>query len=139
LYRFFSLTHDLTSRGHVHLFYEFNLTSSNISVFNDYHIELLRFQSLNIPFSQWKYHEEDEEVVWTYQGEDLTFEQHIADELIELERIMDFYRFSMHQGERDVTHLVLLGDNPYLQVMKERMNNFFEQKIMTLTTTDLSG
>lgn len=132
IYRYFLMTDKQFNKDNVYLFFELNLTSSNISIFQNHLIELLRYQLLNVTKEDWQPDEEHNPIEWTFTNETLSIDGQIEDQLSELERIMDFYQFSMHQGAKSITHLIILGDNPYVEDVKQRMEDRFNLTISQL-------
>lgn len=59
-------------------------------------------------------------IIWTFTGDDTQIEEQIHDFSIELERIINFYQFSVHKGQEQVTKLVVTGDHPHLDVYKKK-------------------
>lgn len=38
---------------------------------------------------------------------------------MELDRIMNFFRFSLHKGEKMIDEIIVMGDNPWLPIISE--------------------
>ena len=38
----------------------------------------------------------------------------LTDQVLELDRVMNFFKFSLHKGEKSVDDIIILGDNPLL-------------------------
>lgn len=120
--------------NNVYLMFELNLTSTNISIFHQHQIEFLRFQHLDIEANQWTAMEtEQEKLNWIYQGNQPQLMGTIEDQIRELDRIMNFYRYSLHRGEKVVTHIVLAGDYPQLEEVKQMIASEYNIPITLLS------
>ncbi|WP_027409468.1 type IV pilus biogenesis protein PilM [Anoxybacteroides tepidamans] len=53
----------------------------------------------------------------------------------EIERIMNFYRFSIHQGNEQITRLLLTGDHRYLSRIHEAMQERFDVPVERLSAS----
>lgn len=68
-------------------------------------------------------------------GDD-SLEEAISDALDVLERLFEFYRYSVMNGQGGVTEIVLTGDFPDLERLRERLNQRFVQPIHTLQVNE---
>ena len=48
---------------------------------------------------------------------------------MELERILNFYRFSFHKGEKSVDQIVLLGENPEMPYIKTQLEDTIDMPV----------
>lgn len=138
VYRTYLTKYPETSEDHVFLFIELNLISINYSIFHQHELEFLRYQSLNLPLADWTVTENENNIHWTFTGDETLLFNETADQLNEIERLMNFYRFSIHHGEKSVTNIVLLGDYPYLNDIKRQIINRYNLEVTVLTTDDLT-
>lgn len=120
----------------VYLFLEINLTSANLSIFSNHYMEFLRFQSLNVSPADWQ-PSHDELVDWTFTGDGAYLEGLIIDQINEIERIMNFYQYSIHQGQKAVTHIVLLGDLPHINDIRSGLYEQYTLPVITLSAGPL--
>ena len=102
---------------------EISLLSANISIFHNRLLEFHRYQSLNLTIDNW---EISEQTPYSYSFKESETYLHglIENLMTEIERLMNFYRFSIHQGEKNVTDIILTGDFPYLDLVKEAIKRF---------------
>ena len=61
---------------------------------------------------------------YTFTGNQVQLDGEIEDLLNEMERLMNFYRFSMHQGDKPITDIILIGDFPFLKEVGEKLERF---------------
>ena len=62
---------------------------------------------------------------WVWKDDQESFEETITDMLDVLERLLEFYRYSVMNGQGGVTDIVLAGDFPYLDKVKEQLSQRF--------------
>ncbi|WP_409297434.1 type IV pilus biogenesis protein PilM [Peribacillus sp. SCS-26] len=66
-----------------------------------------------------------------YDKDPAELEEAVEDIAKELERIMNFYRYTLHQGQHSVTRILLAGDNPFIpeafEVMVTRFGLFVDK------------
>ncbi|WP_026671475.1 type IV pilus biogenesis protein PilM [Alkalihalobacterium bogoriense] len=106
------------------MFLEFNLTKMNIAIFSNHLPEFIRHQSLNVSEKDWSFALDNvDEMKWTFVGNEEQLWTDIQDLVADIERIMNFYRYSMHKGEKSISQLVVLGDHPYLDEIALRFSN----------------
>ncbi|MFD1708774.1 type IV pilus biogenesis protein PilM [Siminovitchia sediminis] len=121
VYRFFHYL-DHSKKGETYLFFELNLLSVNISIFTDDQMEFTRFQPLELNPNQISYsYQNDEMFEWTFAGDQTIVKQLLTDQMNELDRIMDFYRYSLHKGEKGVTQIIVTGDHPLTERFKQKV------------------
>ncbi|WAA08874.1 type IV pilus biogenesis protein PilM [Fervidibacillus albus] len=136
IYRYFKGTHPAYDPNSAILFFELNLHSAMISIFSNDTPEFLRYIELGVPLSEWTYVENGEsDSHWTYAGDKEDLFGLINDQLMELERIMNFYRYSLHKGEKMIEQIVLLGDFPNMQPIFEKMKTNFSVPVEVLSSS----
>ena len=125
-YRYFNHTNSIYE-DHIYMLVEFNMNSILLGVFSSNQLEFLRYQELDVSLANHHYDEYAGKITWDYVEDEYVIEGLIEDQVNELERIMNFYRFSLHKGEKMVTDLVLLGDYPDLQTIYQKVMNRYEE------------
>ncbi|KFZ42488.1 pilus assembly protein PilM [Anoxybacillus flavithermus] len=120
LYRLF-YTFDLANDVDHFLFVQFDLSSLNVSVFHQHRPIFTRQLAFD---SQWTYWEKTNNGwKWLKEGEP---ERQLEDVYKELERVMNFYRFSLQQGKAQITRIVMTGDHPlahtFSNLLQERLD-----------------
>ena len=118
IYRYYYAMHQNLNADDAILFFEHNLNYINISIFSQHKPEFLRYLNLDLSIEDWKANlDEDESLRWNYLGDHNYLVGMIDDQTIELERMMNFYRYSLHKGEKSVSKIILLGDFPNLDLV----------------------
>lgn len=136
IYRYFVHNKANVQDDNVYLIFEANITSSNISIFHKHYLEFLRFQATNIPLQDWQPTELDGAYQWTFTGDESILQMELDDQANEIDRIMNFYRFSLHQGNQMVTDIVLVGDLPQLDTLKQLLEQRYNVNIRILQAED---
>lgn len=131
VYRYFIHQQEVLSEDNVYLMLEVGLLSANISIFHQYQIEFLRHQRMSLSRADWESTEETP-IHFTLTKDDSRLQGEIEDLVNELDRLMNFYRFSIHQGAKSITHIIILGDFPYLEQIIERLKQRFDITIELL-------
>ncbi|RKQ29890.1 type IV pilus biogenesis protein PilM [Oceanobacillus halophilus] len=65
--------------------------------------------------------------------------QHVGEYVIEINRIIDFYRYSITKGQFQINQLLLSGDFPHLSKVKERLSEQVEIPIESFDQEELQA
>ena len=74
---------------------------------------------------------------WTWKEDVESLEEAIAETLDVLERLLEFYRYSVTNGEAGVTDIYLMGDFPNLEQVREQLSKRFVQPIHMLQVPEI--
>lgn len=99
----------------------------SICIFSNGHVDFLRYQPINTDLSKWHSSElsvSDIEFSLTENIDE--YQMTITDQVLELDRIMNFFRFSLHKGEKSVDEIIVMGDNPFLDLIIEILKGNFQ-------------
>ncbi|MFJ8098793.1 type IV pilus biogenesis protein PilM [Lysinibacillus sp. NPDC096212] len=122
----------LIKDNRTYLIADWSINELSISIFSFGQLEFLRYQSFDTDLSEWK-HEEIEEYRFSYHSEvEDEYRMILTDQMLEIDRIMNFFKFSLHKGEKSVDEIIILGDNPLLPTIKEFLENNFSTPIIML-------
>lgn len=122
IYRYFLHTKGSNATTQPYMIIEYNLMAVNISIFHEHRVEFLRHQPLNVSKNYWKLNEETNQ--FEFDGDDIRYQGEIEDQLNEIDRMMNFYRFSLHHGNKEVSELIVVGDSPHLH----KIANLIDQR-----------
>ncbi|MGE8034364.1 type IV pilus biogenesis protein PilM [Lysinibacillus sp. NPDC093692] len=115
-----------------YLIADWSINELSISIFSYGQLEFLRYQSFDTDLSEWKF-EEIEEFSFSYRLDaDDNYRIILTDQMLEIDRIMNFFKFSLHKGEKSVDEIIILGDNPLLPTIKDLLENNFPTPIIML-------
>ncbi|WP_246940862.1 type IV pilus biogenesis protein PilM [Bacillus pinisoli] len=93
------------------LLVQYDQKSVNFSIFEEYKPIFMRHLVLDNPSKLWRV----EEGKYTYLGDPVELKSQMNDTYKEIERILSFYRFSLNQGRKQVTKIVVTGDHPKIR------------------------
>lgn len=123
IYRYFYNQLDNKRTDDAFMLIELNLTSMNISIFNKHRLEFLRYQPFNISIQDLEATKQDRSLQWTYVGDPTILQGQIDDQINEIDRLRNFYQFSIHQGDQSVNRLLLCGDYPNLEHIQAQLES----------------
>ncbi|MEC1179243.1 pilus assembly protein PilM [Metasolibacillus meyeri] len=91
-----------------------------VCIYSNGHVDFLRFQTIDTDLTKWHgVADSQNEVMFSYTGEEDDYRMLLIDQVMELDRIMNFFRFSLHKGEKMIDEVVVMGDNPWLSTISE--------------------
>ena len=116
-----------------YLIADWSINELSICIFSQGHLEFLRYQSMETNLADWQAVQgEENRFSFKYKGEEDAYRIVVTDQVLEIDRIINFFRFSLHKGEKAVDELIILGDNPFLPTIENLLNNNFDLPIKVL-------
>lgn len=107
-----------------YLMTDWSINELSICIYSKGNVEFLRFQAIETNLENWQDQQsEDGDVTFVYNGELDDYRAMITDQVLEIDRMMNFFKFSLHKGEKSVDEIVVLGDNPLLQNIATFLTN----------------
>lgn len=70
---------------------------------------------------------------WNWRASDTELEIHLDEQLNNLGRFLDFYRYSVLEGEGSVSNIILTGSYPDLVNLQERISEMLNLKVQLLS------
>lgn len=110
----------LLSIEKTYLIADWSINELSISIFSQGQVEFLRYQSIETDLSQWQAQENKEDAFsyqFIYNGDPESYQMIVMDQVLEIDRMMNFFKFSLHKGEKSVDEIIVLGDHPLLQTI----------------------
>ncbi|KIL44564.1 type IV pilus biogenesis protein PilM [Jeotgalibacillus soli] len=105
---------------------DWTINSLTLSIFSDDVIDFMRYQQIETSLERWEYFLDNTGYIqYQLSGDTWNYEEQIDDKINELDRIINFYRFSLHKGEKEIDELLLMGDNPYLSEIASKVKNSY--------------
>ncbi|WP_210468779.1 type IV pilus biogenesis protein PilM [Sporosarcina sp. 6E9] len=99
---------------------DWSINALSISIYSNENVDFLRYHSVETPDRNWTYAPDLMDVnLFTYDGEIEEYKMSLSEQVLEVERILNFYRFSLNKGEKSVDQIVLVGDNPEMPYIQE--------------------
>lgn len=119
-----------------HLLLQWHPIDTSVTVFSNDVPQFNRHTRLSRIADFWDLLDEGE---WTWKGTPEQYEDNLDDQLNGLERFLEFYRYSILNGENSVSSIILTGSFPELARLEERLGTQFSIPVYTLNTPmDLS-
>jgi type IV pilus assembly protein PilM len=72
-----------------------------------------------------------------FKGQQAELSFHLEDSYKEISRLMDFYRYSLHQGKKQVSKILLSGDHPMLSQIQKDLKGRFDVPLETISIPEL--
>ncbi|MBU8916626.1 pilus assembly protein PilM [Bacillus sp. FJAT-29953] len=126
LYR---LYHNLDQAGENEVLFtvQFDLTSVNLCIFDETVPLVMRHFALPFDYDKWDISRDVLGLmVCKYTGEPEDLVLQFEDIFKEINKLLDFYRYSLNSEKHDVTKFLLNGDHPMLIAIFEEMKERFE-------------
>lgn len=94
---------------------DWSINELSICIYSNGEVEFLRFQTVDADLDKWEQEVlENGEVEFRYTDQLDVFRGATTDQVLEIDRIMNFFKFSLHKGERVVDEIIVMGDHPLL-------------------------
>ncbi|MCZ8542137.1 type IV pilus biogenesis protein PilM [Psychrobacillus psychrodurans] len=108
-----------------YLIAEWSISGVSISIYTGGKVEFLRYQTIDTFKEKWQSKEENNETSFSYEGQMEEYQLQLIDQIAEIDRILNFYRFSLYKGEKAVDEIIILGDSPEMDyIASEMIANF---------------
>lgn len=113
---------------------QFGLTSVNMCIFDEKVPYFMRHFPINFDYEKWEIKRIAADVSeYTYKGDvnELKFQ---LDEIIkEMNKMADFYRYSLQNGNKGITKILVCGDHPMLPSIKDELFRSFDLPIQMIS------
>jgi type IV pilus assembly protein PilM len=111
---------------------QFDISAVKLSVFH--HHKPLFFNHLKIEsdFNNWSFRQQ--EITW--KGDVSFVKGLIEDKLIEIDRIVNYYKFTINNGQQGITKIIITGELPELKYLRDRLELKLEVPVSVLDSTD---
>ncbi|MFJ7933525.1 type IV pilus biogenesis protein PilM [Sporosarcina sp. NPDC096371] len=108
--------------GKTYLIADWSINAVTVSIYSEGNVDFLRYQPTETSSRNWRYESDGKELnVFSFDGQLEDYHQSLANQVLEIERILNFYRFSLHKGERSVDKIIMMGDHPEMDFIAEQM------------------
>lgn len=104
-----------------YLIMEWSIAGVSISIYSGGKVEFLRYQLIETERSNWIISMKDEEAIYEYTGDVEEYRGQLIDQVAEIDRILNFYRFSLYKGEKAVDEIIIFGDTPEMEYIYSEM------------------
>ncbi|QTM99964.1 hypothetical protein ERJ70_12080 [Sediminibacillus dalangtanensis] len=104
--------------------------SAVLTAFNENKPVFTRQIKSVLPQDSWQFSQEAKEITW--QGSQNEIAESIDEQLTLLERFLDFYQYSVMDGEKQINKLLLCGDFPFLTKVEIYVKENYRMPIVTI-------
>ena len=107
-----------------------SINELSICIYSKGLVEFLRYQTIETDLVKWHVNSSESDVSLSYSGDIDEYYAALSDQVLEIDRMMNFFKFSLHKGEKSVDELIIMGDNPLLNYIGQ----FLSDNLQTTTT-----
>ncbi|MFS0876916.1 type IV pilus biogenesis protein PilM [Solibacillus isronensis] len=98
---------------------DWSINELSIGIFSNGEVEFLRFLTIDTDPEKWQQTIlENGEVDLNYTADLNDFRAATTDQVLEIDRMMNFFKFSLHKGEKVVDEIIVMGDHPLLHIIE---------------------
>lgn len=115
---------------------EWDLSSINISIFHQHKPVFMRNIVQFFRRDDWEVTHHDNLVEWFCKNDEKV-QGELQDSLIEVERVIDFYKYTMNKGEKEVTKIFLTGDHPKMLLIQKMLQDALGIHVETENSLDI--
>jgi type IV pilus assembly protein PilM len=114
-------------KGETYLIADWAVNALSISIYSEGNVDFLRYQPIETVSGNWTTHmDAADNIIYTFDGNIDDYRMQLTNQVLEMDRILNFYRFSLHKGEKAVDHILLLGDNPEMKYIEQQLESTVE-------------
>jgi type IV pilus assembly protein PilM len=111
---------------------QYDLTSVNMCIFEGSTPYIMRSFPVNFEFNKWETKQSNVNISYKYMGEANDLAMELEDIFHEINKLMDFYRYSLYNGKKEVTNFLVSGDHPMLHLIFEKMKERYDLPVEIL-------
>jgi len=121
------------SPNDTYLIADWSINAVSISIYSNGNVDFLRYHPAETPSRNWTYTPDSlANYKFTYDGNIQDYHLPLSEQIFEIDRILNFYRFSLHKGEKSVDQIIMLGDNPEMDYIAEQTRSSIEAPVMVI-------
>ena len=124
----------LLQNDKTYLIGDWSIHDLSFCIISNGNVEFLRYQSIETDLHKWEpTQNEAGELQFRFLGDEEEYRRSLFDEVLEIDRMMNFFKFSLYKGERQVDEIIVLGDNPLLDTIARYLT---ENLVATITVVN---
>jgi type IV pilus assembly protein PilM len=137
LYRLYYHLDYASQQDHL-LTLQFDLTSVNMCIFEESVPYVMRHFPIPFEIERWEINKDRAGMFdLKYIGDANELAYQFEDILKEMNKLMDFYRYSLNNGKKEVTKLLLIGDHPLLLAIFEEMKDRLDIPVVSISLDNI--
>lgn len=125
-------THKNSEKDHL-LIVQWQKCDIGITVFHKNYPQFNRHTQLQEISQSWSYNDQKK---WVFEGSNESLDFLVKEQLISIERFMEFYRYSVMNGEDAVTDILVTGDFPDLEKIQKQMTDQYGISVKQIKLPD---
>lgn len=136
LYRLLFLKQLVNPEDHT-LCLQFDIPAVQLSVFHNHKPLFFNHIKMENDLTGWNFNHSTHDIqLIKWQGELGFVHGLIEDKLVEIERIINYYKFTINQGQQGVTKIILTGELPELTYIQERLEGKLDIPVIRVDSSD---
>jgi type IV pilus assembly protein PilM len=117
---------------------QFDLTSVNMCIFEETVPYVMRHFPMPFEIEKWEMNKDRAGMVdFKYMGDASELAYQLEDILKEMNKLMDFYRYSLNNGKKEVTKILISGDHPLLLAIFEEMKDRLDIPVVSISLDNI--
>lgn len=115
-----------------------NERQSEITILSNGNLEMTRY--VDVAFKSIMDEQDDKQNAWlsSFSSPEQTFQNGVIDLIAELERVMNFYNYTLHNGQKALNGILLSGDLPEMDKLRDLMAERMAKPVMMLEWPELA-
>ena len=137
LYRLYHLLSKRTGDERL-LMIQFDLDIVNMSIFENEMPFFMRHYALPYDEKEWEIRlGRSGFQQLSFIGDEEELQQQLDDAYKEMNKLIEFYQFSLHQGKNEINKMVVTGDHPLISKIVDDLSTRFEMDVQLLDASEL--
>ncbi|WP_165389339.1 type IV pilus biogenesis protein PilM [Fictibacillus sp. BK138] len=136
LYRLIFMNRLVSVEDHA-LCLQFEIPAIQLSIFHHHKPYFFNHLKLETDFKSWNFNQYNSGVQHIrWEGDPGYVHGLIEDKLVEIDRIINYYKFTINHGRQGITKVILSGELPELHYIQERMQQKLDIPVLILNLSD---
>lgn len=123
---------DQSKQDDILLTVQFDLTSVSMCIFEDTIPFVMRQFSILYNYDEWETKQSKKDVSYKFLGDLAIMKREFEDIFNEIRKLMDFYRYSINNGKKEVAKFLVGGDHPQLGIIIAEMKERYDLPVLQL-------
>jgi type IV pilus assembly protein PilM len=113
-----------------------DLQAVTISIFEKHKPLVMRHIKMDVDLNKWEFSDHDSDKP-QFVGNRMDIINPLEDIYSEIDRVMNFYNYSLNHGALLVSKVIIDGDHPWLEEIKQQLNERFTIPVLTITNSQI--